>query len=107
MVQFYAWFKFSFLLFQTHYHVIIIHYHTHKQKKRKFEPKDKIKPQYMPNIVLKFGKATRFNARISSIILLHEKFLQFDGLRAVVFQLNLKYPTCENYKPFAGSSINN
>ena len=25
------------------------------------------------------------------IILLHEKFLQFDWLRAVVFQLNLKY----------------
>ena len=22
------WFKFSFPLFQTHYHVIIIHYHT-------------------------------------------------------------------------------
>ena len=28
---------------------------------------------------------------ITTIILLHEKFLQFDGLRAVVFQLNLKY----------------
>ena len=26
------------------------------------------------------------------IILLHEKFLQFAWLRAVVFQLNLKYP---------------
>ena len=26
-----------------------------------------------------------------TIILLHEKFLQFDWLRAVVFQLNLKY----------------
>ena len=25
------------------------------------------------------------------LILLHEKFLQFDWLRAVVFQLNLKY----------------
>ena len=25
------------------------------------------------------------------IILLHEKFLQFDWLRAVVFQVNLKY----------------
>ena len=25
------------------------------------------------------------------IILLHEKFLQFDWFRAVVFQLNLKY----------------
>ena len=28
---------------------------------------------------------------ITTIILLHEKFLQFDWLRAVVFQLNLKY----------------
>ena len=28
---------------------------------------------------------------ISIFILLHEKFLQFDWLRAVVFQLNLKY----------------
>ena len=29
--------------------------------------------------------------RILGFILLHEKFLQFDWLRAVVFQLNLKY----------------
>ena len=28
---------------------------------------------------------------VSLVILLHEKFLQFDWLRAVVFQLNLKY----------------
>ena len=28
---------------------------------------------------------------ITIVILLHEKFLQFDWLRAVVFQLNLKY----------------
>ena len=28
---------------------------------------------------------------ISGVILLHEKFLQSDWLRAVVFQLNLKY----------------
>ena len=41
-VQFYPWFKFSFLLFQTHYHVIIIHYHTQKQNKRKFEPRIKL-----------------------------------------------------------------
>ena len=32
-------------------------------------------------------------------ILLQEKFLQFDWLRAVVFQLNLKYlAKCEDYK---------
>ena len=42
VVQFYPWFKFSFLLFQTHYHVIIIHYHTQKQKKRKSEPRIKL-----------------------------------------------------------------
>ena len=29
--------------------------------------------------------------RITYVILLHEKFLQFDWFRAVVFQLNLKY----------------
>ena len=28
---------------------------------------------------------------VMEFILLHEKFLQFDWLRAVVFQLNLKY----------------
>ena len=28
---------------------------------------------------------------VKAIILLYEKFLQFDWLRAVVFQLNLKY----------------
>ena len=42
VAQFYPWFKFSFLLLQTHYHVIIIHYHTRKQKKRKFEPRIKL-----------------------------------------------------------------
>ena len=28
---------------------------------------------------------------IAGVIVIHEKFLQFDWLRAVVFQLNLKY----------------
>ena len=28
---------------------------------------------------------------VTTIIPLHEKFLQFDWIRAVVFQLNLKY----------------
>ena len=32
-----------------------------------------------------------YNIRFLVFILLHEKFLQFDWLRAVVFQLNLKY----------------
>ena len=33
------------------------------------------------------------------IILLHEKFLQFDWLRAMVFQLNLKYLHVKITKP--------
>ena len=35
-----------------------------------------------------FGYNPKF---IITLILLHEKFLRFDWLRAVVFQLNLKY----------------
>ena len=42
----------------------------------------------------------------SLFILLHEKFLQFDWLRAVVFQLNLKYLHVK-ITNLAGSSINN
>ena len=43
-------------------------------------------------IIKEIGKAWRKSlVRPSHIILLHEKFLQFDWLRAVVFQLNLKY----------------
>ena len=55
MVQFYPWFKFSFLLFQTNYHVIIIHYHTQKQKKRKFEPRIKLNH----NIYMHAGKMSQ------------------------------------------------
>ena len=33
----------------------------------------------------------RFRRVVNHFILLREKFLQFDWLRAVVFQLNLKY----------------
>ena len=40
------------------------------------------------------------------LILLHQKFLQFDWLRAVVFQLNLKYLHVK-ITNLAGSSINN
>ena len=36
---------------------------------------------------------------VPNIILLHEKFLQFDWLRAVVFQLNLKYLHVKITKP--------
>ena len=42
---------------------------------------------YKPKLV----KPTNQNALISVVILLHEKLLQFDWLRAVIFQLNLKY----------------
>ena len=42
MVQFYTWFKFYFLLFHMHYHIITIHYHTWKQKSTKFEPRIKL-----------------------------------------------------------------
>ena len=36
---------------------------------------------YLPSITMEL--------KVSKVILLHEKFLQFDWLRAVVFQLNL------------------
>ena len=43
---------------------------------------------------------------VTDVILLREKFLQFDWLRLVVFQLKFEIPTSENFKPFVGSSIN-
>ena len=43
---------------------------------------------------------------ITIVILLHEKFLQSDWLRAVVFQLNLKYLHVK-ITNLAGSSISN
>ena len=41
-----------------------------------------------PGFSSRFGYNPKF---IITLIQLHEKFLQFDWLRAVVFQLNLKY----------------
>ena len=39
-----------------------------------------------------FSSGSGYNPKfIITLILLHDKFLQFDWLRAVVFQLNLKY----------------
>ena len=35
--------------------------------------------------------SSEIHTRVRYVILLHEKFLQFDWLRVVVFQLNLKY----------------
>ena len=42
---------------------------------------------------------------IFMFILLHEKFLQFDWIRAVVIQLNLKHLHVKITKPFASSSF--
>ena len=45
-------------------------------------------------------KSSQLNLRIiSAFILLHEKFLQSDWLRALVFQLNLKYLHVKITKP--------
>ena len=48
--------------------------------------------QFGENVsLLKSGVTSDLGARkISVMMLLHEKFLEFDWLRAVVFQLNLK-----------------
>ena len=43
---------------------------------------------------------------VNALILLHEKFLQFDWLRVVVFQLNLKYLHVKITNLFVGSSKN-
>ena len=40
---------------------------------------------------------------ISTFILLHEKFLQFDWLRVVVFQLNLNYSLLLITRSFKGN----
>ena len=42
-------------------------------------------------LYLKDGTFTIVKRDVTFFILLHEKFLQFDWFRAVVFQLNLKY----------------
>ena len=51
-------------------------------------------------IIVNYIKYTKlFFVQITSFILLHEKFLQFDWLRAVVFQLNLRYLHVKITKP--------
>ena len=47
--------------------------------------------KYISGQVLVIRSVKSLSSGISVIILLHEKFLPFDWLRAVVFQLNLKY----------------
>ena len=54
---------------------------------------------------LPFGSGIGNEVTVPVVILLHEKFLQFDWLRAVVFQLNLKYLHVK-ITNLAGSSIN-
>ena len=50
--------------------------------------------RYLPQFARALGSIwwkTQTRSTITMIIPLHDKFLQFDWLRAVVFQLNLKY----------------
>ena len=49
-----------------------------------------IQPQVIELKELKFKCLYILSPPFNLFILLHEKFLQFDWLRAVVFQLNLK-----------------
>ena len=53
------------------------------QKNKRFETKKKFTGSYT--------EVNPGNRQIRRLTLLHEKLLQFDWLRAVVFQLNLKY----------------
>ena len=52
VVQFYPWFKFSFLFFC--FQLIIIHYHTQKQQKRKFEPRIKLNHKFSAACLSRF-----------------------------------------------------
>ena len=45
----------------------------------------------LTSLVLSMAQAKIIQSVLLVFILLHEKFLQFDWLRAVVFELNLKY----------------
>ena len=59
---------------------------------------------YQPMSFTVMGNVNQRDQRVSpsgiwQFILLHEKFLQFDWLRAVVFQLNLKYLHVKITKP--------
>ena len=53
--------------------------------------KSEIKNKVTCIFMLLAPKVKDMGSGISILILLHVKFLQFDWLRAVVFQLNLKY----------------
>ena len=46
---------------------------------------------FCPFLKTSISLRLRLNPENTNIMLLHEKFLQFDWLRVVVFQLNLKY----------------
>ena len=48
------------------------------------------RPILLITLMISNGNRTEWSP-VRSVILLHEKLLQFDWLRAVVFQFNLKY----------------
>ena len=55
--------------------------------------------QLVHALIITITKLLNLIALISAFILPHEEFLQFDLLRAVVFQLNLKYLHVKLTKP--------
>ena len=64
---------------------------------------DSSKDEEKPDLgVKKKKKDQEQQPRIYFFIILHEKFPQFDWLRAVVFQFNLTIPTCEKLQTFCG-----
>ena len=59
--------------------------------KKKFNKYRAKKYSYQGSMIGRCSEKNKETIKINSFILLHEKFLQFDWFRAVVFQLNLKY----------------
>ena len=62
-----------------------------KKKCNVFQSETNITQEKVRTKLASAKRAEHKFACLIRIILLHEKFLQFDWLRAVVFQLNLKY----------------
>ena len=94
VVQFYPWFKFSFLLFQTHYYVIIIHYHTQKQKKRKLEPRIKLNHNINNIKTLKFsflGCFRRLKQYYYKLLKIAKNFPSYLWLRLIVPHFNAEW----------------
>ena len=70
VVQFYPCFKFSFLLFQTHYHVITI---PEKQKKIKFEPRIKLNHNRYILLGYYLNRISKSNTKILKAVTHHRK----------------------------------